>query len=154
MQIVKIVWTVFVSGHSVNRVTSYIINRLFSLPNGKAQKGVISKHNQVQVKYYLKILKYESISVRIQKKRKRCASNFCGGSTDLELQIIDMDPKVSKSVKSIKIGSVLGPTSVDKTTRLRRVIGWLQTRWLDASKPPCASRRRALRGFFFGRKGV
>ena len=30
---------------------------IFSLPNGKTQKGVISKHNQVQVKYYLKILK-------------------------------------------------------------------------------------------------
>ncbi len=27
---------------------------------------------------------------------KRCASTFCEGSTDLELQIIDMDPKVSK----------------------------------------------------------
>ena len=27
---------------------------------------------------------------------KRCASKFCEGTTDLELQIIDMDPKVSK----------------------------------------------------------
>ena len=64
---------------------------IFSLPHGKTQKGVISKHNQVQVKYYLKNVKSESISVRIQKKRKRCASSFCGGSTDLELHIIDIE---------------------------------------------------------------
>ena len=69
---------------------------IFSLPNGKTQKGVISKHNQAHAKFYLTFFKYEYISVRIQKKRKRCASDFCGGSTDLELQIIDMDPKVSK----------------------------------------------------------
>ena len=94
MQIAEIVLTV--SAHSVERMKSYIRNRFVSLPNGKTQKNVISKHNQVQVKYYLNILKSESISVRIQKKRKRCASDFCGGSTDLELQIIDMDPKVSK----------------------------------------------------------
>ena len=43
---------------------------IFSLPNGKTQKGVISKHNQVQVKYYLNIFKSESISVRIQKNGK------------------------------------------------------------------------------------
>ena len=60
------------------------------------------------------------------------------------LQIIDMDPKVSKLCfwkfvkkcqKYKQIGSILGPTSVDQTTRLRRVIGCLQTRWLGASKP-------------------
>ena len=44
--------------------------QMFSFPNGKTQKGVISKHNQVQVKYYLNILKSESISVRIRKTEK------------------------------------------------------------------------------------
>ena len=44
---------------------------IFSLPNGKTQKGVISKHNQAQVKYYLKFLKSESTSVRIKEKQKR-----------------------------------------------------------------------------------
>ena len=112
------------------RASGNLFNKpIFSLPNGKTQKGVISKHNQVQVKYYLTILKSESISVRIQKKRKRCASNFCGGSTDLELQIIDMDPQVSKlcfwklvkSVRSIKIGSILGP-SVGRSLCRRRPV--------------------------------
>ena len=50
---------------------------IFSLPNGKTQKGVIFKHNQVQVKYYVNILTSESISVRIQKTRKRCAAKVC-----------------------------------------------------------------------------
>ena len=53
------------------RTIEKLYNKLiFLLPNGKTQKGVISKHNQVQVKYDFKKLKYESISVRIQKNGK------------------------------------------------------------------------------------
>ena len=52
---------------------------VFSLPNGKTQKDVVSKHNQVQIKYYLIFLKSESISVRIQKKTETYAAEICAG---------------------------------------------------------------------------
>ena len=44
---------------------------------------------------------------------KRCASKFCEGSTDLELQMIDMvicltNLVFGKSVKSVKIGQHFG----------------------------------------------
>ena len=42
--------------------------------------------------------------------------------------------------------------AVDLTTRLRRVIGWLQTRWLDASKPLVLAGAVPSRGFFSAKK--
>ena len=73
---------------------------------------------------------------------KRCASRFCEGSTERQLQIIDMELfgancvfgnlwKMSKVSKLVQFWV----QAVCLTTRLRRVIGCLQTRWLDASKP-------------------
>ena len=50
---------------------------IFFLAKWQDQKSVISKHNHAHVKYNLKMLKSESISVRIQKKRKRCAAEVC-----------------------------------------------------------------------------
>ncbi len=47
---------------------------IFSLPNGKTQKGVISKHNHVRAKCCLKFPKYESISVRTPKKTEKMRS--------------------------------------------------------------------------------
>ena len=49
---------------------------IFSLPNGKTQKGVISKHNHVHPKFYLNISKFESISVR-QKRTEKCSAKVC-----------------------------------------------------------------------------
>ena len=50
IQIAEIVLTVRVSAHSVERMKSYTINTFFSMPNGKIQQCVISKHNHVHVK--------------------------------------------------------------------------------------------------------
>ena len=51
---------------------------------------------------------------------KRCASRFCEGSTERQLQIIDMELVganrvffiCEKSIKNIKIGIILGPSRV------------------------------------------
>ena len=74
--------------------------------NGKTQKGVISKHNQVQVKYYLQISKSESISVRIQKKRKRCAAEVCARRLKKSAETVEYGSMLSRNRFGTKIGKL------------------------------------------------
>ena len=57
---------------------------------------------------------------------KRCASRFCEGSTERQLQIIDMELFGANCVLKIgeKVSKVL---KFDQFWKVRRVIGWLQT---------------------------
>ena len=59
-----------------------------------------------------------------------------------QIMFLEIGEKVSRVLKLVQFWI----QAVCLTTRLRRMIGCLQT--------PGASRRRALRGFFFGKKGV
>ena len=73
------------------------------------------------------------------KTTKRCASKFCECSTDVELQIIDMELLGAISVfeKMWKVSNILicWVRAVDLTARLRRVIGCLQPLVLCCGSP-------------------
>ena len=106
---------------------------------------------------------------------KRCASWFWEGSTERELQIIDMVifwanwvfGNCWKSVKSINFWFFWyipdGPKKLKKLKICETIENFGSEpcawplgygRWLESSTPQVLALRRALRGCFFGKKGI